>query len=174
MQDIGWKKFLLVAVAVTVGANLAGKFLGRIASDRESQRAAGPITIPQLQVVSSSQSADGVTEQDLSPQLAEGIARHGVSRITAKLEAMAKQSGLELPTPRIHSESTVIQTKGRKLAIIRYEINAATRAVEIIGISGSLLNRVMCTRDSLDEILITSGPCADKIHEVFGVKIGGS
>ena len=173
MQEIDWKKFLLIAVAVIIGANLAGNFFGRIVSDSGPQRAAGPVAVPQLQVVSSSQSADGVTEQDFSPQLAEAIARHGVSRITAELEAMAKQSGLKLPTPRIHSESTVIQTKGRKLAIIRYEINAATRAVEIIGISGSLLHRVMCTRDSLDEILITSGPCAEKIHEVYGVRIGG-
>ena len=123
--------------------------------------------------MSSSQSSEGVTATQLTPQLAAKLEEYGASGIAAKLAALAKQTGASYSTPRITTESTVIQTRGKTLIVVRYQIGAAARAVEAIGISGPNLQRVMCTRDSLDEILLTVGPCAEKTQEVHGVVIGG-
>ncbi len=90
----------------------------------------------------------------------------------AKLGAIAKDAGVPSPEARIQSESTVVETQGKKLVIVRYEINSTSRGVEILSITGPTLNRVMCARDSLEEILLVSGPCATKIQEVHGVRIG--
>jgi hypothetical protein len=86
---------------------------------------------------------------------------------------MAKDAAVTSLEARIQSESTVVETQGKKLVIVRYEINSTSRGVEILGIKGSNLNRVMCVRDSLDETLLVSGPCALKIQEIHGVRISG-
>jgi len=166
MNQVDWKKFALIAIVALVGAKLVGTYMGRAAT---VQSPSAPT--PLLHVTASTQTADGVTDSDLSPQVAQALERYGVSRISANLEAMAKQSGVQSPMP-VSSGSVVIDTQGKHLVVIRYEIGSSARAVEIVGIAGPDLKRVMCTRDTLEEILLTSGPCADKIREVHGVKIG--
>lgn len=173
MPGVDWKKFLLAAAAILIIGNLSTTYFQQ--SDRAASPQPNPATGPtaELRVLSSTQSADGLTEADLTPQLASALEKHGASRISAKLDAMAKQGGTSLPPPQILTESTVVQAQGKKLVIIRYEINATARAVEIVGISGANADRVMCTREALDEILLTVGPCAQKVKEVHGVGIGG-
>ena len=171
MQQVDWKKFFGVVVVLLLLGNFANSYYER--RDRQASTAVPiPGTTPPLRVMSSSQSSDGVTAAQLTPQLAAKLEEYGTSRIAAKLAAMATQAGASHPTPKITAESTVIQTQGKTLIVIRYQINAAARAVEAIGISGQNLRRVMCTRDSLEEILLTIGPCAEKILEVHGVAIG--
>lgn len=171
MQGVDWKKFFLVAVAILLIGNLSSNFL-----KRRDHSAMPPATSTkpslELRVLSSTQTADGATEADLTPQFASALEKHGVSRIAATLEATAKQAGTSLPPTQIHSESTVVQTQGKKLIIIRYEINSTARAIEVVGISGPNADRVMCTREALDEILLNTGPCAQKVKEVHGVSIG--
>ena len=172
MQNTDWKRFFLVAALILITANLAGTFLGRAVNQREAQGAAEAPIRPELRVMTSSQSSDGARQEDFTPQLAEVMEKYTVGRLTAKLEAKAKEAGMKLPPPIIRSESTVFETQGKRLVIVRLEINSTARAVEVLGIDGPTLNRVMCVRESLDEILIASGPCGEKIREVHGVKIG--
>jgi hypothetical protein len=126
----------------------------------------------ELQVVVTRQLSEGLSERDFTPELAQAIKEHAISRITTKLQALARESGASSTRPNIQSESTVIEAQGKKLVVIRYQINSVSRGLEILGISGTTLNRVLCARDSLEEILITSGPCATKIKEIHGVTIG--
>lgn len=173
MQNVNWKKFAVTAVVVLVVANLAGNFLGRTVSEREAASSTTATVSPPLRVVASSQSSDGAKPEDISPQLAEALANHVSERLKTKLEAQAKQAGQRFSPPTIRSESTVVDVQGKKLIVNRYEINSASRIVEILSITGPTLHRVMCTRDSLDEILVASGPCGEKVLEVHGVKLGG-
>lgn len=172
MQQIEWKKFF-VAFAVLV---LVGNFANSYYERRDRQASLIPLAAPatpEVRVTSSSQSSDGVTAAQLTPELASRLEQYGANTISAKLVAMAKQTGAPSITPKVATESTVIQTQGKTLVVIRYQINGVTRAVETIGIAGSDLQRVMCTRDSLDGIPLTVGPCAKKIQEVHGVAVGG-
>lgn len=173
MQGVDWKKFLFVVVAFLLIGNLLANYFRQRDREASSPASASTPVSTQLRVLSSTQSADGVSESDLTPQLASALEKHGAGRIAAKLEALAKQAGAPAIPPQIQSESVIVQTQKKKLAIIRYEINRTARAVEVIGISGADLNRVMCTRDTFEEILLTTGPCAEKIREVHGVRIGG-
>ena len=173
MHQVDWKKFILVAIMVLVAANLAGSFLGRAVNTAQAPSTPASVGSPELRVAAASQTSDGVTDADLSPQLAQALEKYGVGRISAKLEAMATQAGVQSSQPNIRSESTVINTEGKHLVIIRYEIDSRSKLVEIMGIAGPNTHRVMCARDNLEEILLTSGPCAEKIREVHGVKIGG-
>ncbi len=173
MQGVDWKRFFAVVVALLLLGNLANNYYER--RDRLASEPPSTVrsAIPELRVMSSSQSADGVSDADITPQFADALGKYGEGRLAMKFEAMDKQAGISAPSPQIRSESTVVKAQGKSLAIIRYEINGAGRAVDIVGISGKNLDRVMCTRGNLDEILIATGPCAQKIQEVHGVKIGG-
>lgn len=171
MQTVDWKKFVLAGLALTVGLSLLGRFMGQ--TENASQVQQVHVAPSVVRVVASSQSSDGVTEANLTPDFAKALETHAVSRISAKLGAAAKDAGVASSEARIQSESTVVETQGKKLVIIKYKINSTSRGVEILGISGPTLNRVMCARDSLEEILLVSGPCATKIQEVHGIRIGG-
>lgn len=171
MQGVDWKKFILVVAALWLMGTITNNYYASRDRIAAQPHPIAQIVAPELRVISSSQSADGVTEKDLTPQLADAMGKYGVERLTAKMGAMAKQAGVTA-TPKISSEPTVIQTQGKKLVVIRYLFNDSARGIEIIGISGLNLDRVMCTRESLDEILIASGACAQKIQEIYGVKIG--
>lgn len=161
------------AAAILLAAQTNPLSTSEISRTSTSKPAIPAAPSTELLVLSSTQSADGVAESDLTPQLASAWEKHGAGRIAAKLEAMAKQAGVSLPPPQIKSESTVVEAQGKRLAIIRYEINATARAIEVIGISGPNLDRVMCTRETLDEIFLTIGPCAQKVKTVHGFSIGG-
>lgn len=171
MQTVDWKKFVLAALALTVGLSLLGRFMAETENAGQVQQAQ---VAPQVvRVVASSQPSEGATDANLTPDFARALEKHAVARIGSKLEAAAKHAGNASPEANIQSESTVVETQGKKLVVIRYEIDSTSRGVEILGISGPTLNRVMCARDSLEEILLVSGPCATKIQEVHGVRIGG-
>lgn len=170
MQGVDWKP----AVLVTAGLLIVGNSLSSYYSSRDAAPRPRTLARPtaELQVISSSQSADGATEADFNATTAANLERYAAGRIAAKLDALAKQAGLSLPSPQIRTESTVVKVLDRRLIVIRYEINSSSRGVEVLGITGANLNRVVCARETLDEILISAGPCADKIREVHGVDFG--
>lgn len=172
MAGTDWKRVALVAFALIVFGNLANRYFEQ--RDGSSQVLPPPAlqAVPELRVLSTSQSSEGVKESDFSPQLADKMAEYGAGRISAKIEAIYKQQGGAVKAPKIDSTATVVKSQERTLIVVRYEIEAKARSVEVIGVSGGDLHRVTCTRDSLEEILITSGPCAQKIVEVFNVKVG--
>lgn len=171
MQGVDWKWFLLVAAAVLLIGNLSATYFEQRDRGATPPATAATKSSAEMQVLSSTQSSDGATEADLTPQFANALEKHGVSRIASTLEATAKQAGVSMPPAQIHSESTVVQSQGKKLVIVRYEIGSTARAVEVIGISGANAYRVMCTREALDAIPLTTGPCAQKVKEVHGVSI---
>ena len=171
MQYIDWKRIGLVVFVLVVLGNLANNYYDR--RDRLAVEHARSIqnSLPELRVLSSSQSSDGVSEGDLTPQLADQMAKYGASRLASKFEEIYRQSGTLSSAPKILSDATVVKVQEKTLIIVRYDINASAKAVEIFGVSGLNLDRVMCTRESLDDILITSGPCAQKILEIHGVTL---
>ena len=171
-QNVDWKKFALTAVVLTLGASLLGRFIGQEPPHQGQQAQVQPARL-QVRVVASSQSSEGATEANLTPEFAQALEKHAVAQIGVKLQAVAKEAGIASPEARIQSNSTIVETQGKKLVVIRYEINSSSRGVEVLGIAGPTLNSVMCVRDSLEEILLTSGPCAAKIQEVHDVHIGG-
>lgn len=171
MQTVNWNKIVLVAVALTLGLSVLGGLMKQTGNTPQMQQEQATAAV--LRVVASSQSSDGVTEADLTPDFAKALEQHAIVRINAKLGAMAKDAGVISPDASIQTESTVVETQGKKLVIVRYEINSTSRGVEILGITGPNFNRVMCARDSLEEILLVSGPCAIKIQEIHDVRFGG-
>ena len=172
MQQVEWKKLLIVVALLLIVGSFANRYFDQ-RDKREPSVMSATASTPPLQVVSSSQSSEGVTEEQLTPQFAAKLKEYGASRISAKLEALARQAGVAYLQPKIVSESTVIQAQGKNIVLIRYQINSAARAVEALGISGSNLHRVMCTRESLEDISVSVGACAQKIKEIHGVTIGG-
>lgn len=172
MQGVEWKRFALAAIAIIVIGNLANKYFDRRDQLATEQPQSIQATNPELRILASSQSADGVEDTDFTPQLADEMAKYGVGRLTSKMEAIHNKAGGKFPPPQIWANATVVNANGKTLVIVRYEINAAAKAVEVLGVSGPNLDRVMCTRESMEEILITSGPCAQKLLEIHGVRLG--
>jgi hypothetical protein len=172
MPTVDWKRFAFAALAGMLIWNFGNSYLGRRNGSDGGPAPQEPTQNIEVKVAASSQSADGVSEEQLSPQLADAMAKHAEERLVAKLQAIARQAGITRPAPQIQSQAVIVQAQGRKLVVIRYQIDGTARAVEVFGISGKDAHRVMCTRETLEEILVTVGPCADKIKEVHGVTLG--
>ena len=72
----------------------------------------------------------------------------------------------------ISSEATYVESGSMKLAVIRFFLSSdGSSAVFVHGIIGNELKRIGCVKISNERIPISYGTCADKIKEVFGIKI---
>ena len=169
MQNIEWKKMLLVVFVLIVGTAIVDYLVLKKGAGRPGSLE--PSNKQELRTIVTSQSADGVTDDQLTQEVAVAWERYAADRIASKTTAIAKERDIKGSIPSIKSESVVIQTKNRRLIVVRMLINETARSVEILGIQGETLLRVMCVRESLDEILLTTGSCADQIHETFGVRL---
>jgi hypothetical protein len=175
MQKVKWSGFIATA-SILMLLFVMGRQAGSWADDPDSdgrQVSSSPRAVQPLKVFVSSSSAEGVGEAQLTPAVAAALERHVVGGVSEKLRGLARQRGVVGYEPTISSSSVLIETQGRKLVVIKMEIDANSRTVVVAGIDGDTLHRVFCARDSLDEIFLTNGACAEKIQAIHGVRLSG-
>ena len=73
--------------------------------------------------------------------------------------------------PKVNAKSVYMRVGGKKLAIIKINMDSLMRSTTIIGIKGNELHRVSCIRASNHDISVWSGVCGKKIEETFNVSI---
>lgn len=124
-------------------------------------------------VISSVQSAEGVTDADLDLVTLKILETWTVNTILEKGKSKYAELGYDPNTfnPEIDANSVYVSVSGKKLAVIRINIGNLIRAVTIMGIKGNELHRVGCMRSSNHDIPVWSGECGNKIQEVFGVTL---
>ena len=119
------------------------------------------------------QTSEGVTEADLDQQGLKNLENWIVEMWRQK----AKNSFIEMGgkpeafKPNMTAKSVYVTAEGKKLAIIKVNMDNAVRMVTIMGIVGDELHRVGCLRASNHDIPVWSGECGKKVNEVFGVSI---
>ena len=170
MKQFDWKYLLLFLLAIPVVNQLAG-YLGTSAAQQVNEREAAnrPVQAADqsIRVIASSQDAQGVTQKNLDMAFLKNLEEYTVERIRTKIRELPNSPQID-----ITSEATYVESGPMNFAVIRLRGSDNSNQVLVHGIVGNELKRVTCLRNSTETIPISYGVCADKIKEIFGMKIG--
>lgn len=124
-------------------------------------------------VLSSSEDSGGTKQEGLNPEVLRMLERRSVELLEAKMAAYLKSQGQSAQVPKLQSEAHYMQAGAMKLAVVRVKYPQSVNQVFVYGIRGSEFHRVACARTSKFEesIPLFSGPCGDRVRQVFGVSI---
>lgn len=158
----GW----VFVIAMALFLPWYGRFLGERANARE-QAASPPVaTAAGLQVMTSEQDAEGVTEADLTPAYAQSFAAYTAAR-SAEL---AKQHTSE-PLPPLTSAGTIITIDGKRLAVARTMAEGQVIALTVLGFQGTSAIRVACVATDETPVQLTSPQCRQAIEQAYGLSL---
>lgn len=174
MKKWTWKHLILFILAIPVLNHMAG-YLGRSTAQHVNEREAA--SAPQsglnqrIKVVASSQDSDGLTQKNFDLNFLKSLEAYTVERVKMKTNEYLSSQGLPSTNVDFISEANYVESGSIKLGVIRLRTSEGSIGVFIVGILGNELKRVGCVRDSTETIPISYGVCADKIKEVFGIKM---
>ena len=119
------------------------------------------------------QDAEGVTESSLDQAGLKNLETWLVQTMLQKGRNKYAEMGYNPKDfkPEVSANSVYIRAGGKKLAVIKINMDNSSRSVTIMGIKGNELHRVSCIRASNHDIPVWSGECGNKIQETFGVSI---
>ena len=169
------KTLLLTALGLIVVVPTA-KWIGRTAAEAQNAREgrSGDYveelnsmdrSLPVAHVVVSRQGAEGVTVADLTPEFLQNLNAWTQER----LRANGAKHGL--PADQLTTESVYVESGSQKYAVTRISDGVFKPSAIIFGIKGSEAVRITCgVREKADVELMT-GPCNEKVREVFGVPL---
>jgi hypothetical protein len=114
-----------------------------------------------------------LSEADLDAGFLLRLQAQLVAAQTARTREALRANGYseDFPPPRV--SSTYVNSNGHRYGLVRSRIakdDANVEAVLIVGVVDGQLRRVVCT-STVGEVPISSGPCAEKIAEAFGVAL---
>lgn len=143
---------------------------GSAARPTAQQVAPSNVQRPGVDVVTAvaTQSSEGVTEADLDQQGLMRLQDWVVNMTVEKTALVSGDSEFDTVafTQSLSPQSVYITVAGKKFAVTKMSPPGA-RLVSIIGISGDELIRVVCVRDSPEEIVVLSGACGQEISRSF-------
>lgn len=171
MKGTTWKMVLTLLIGIPILNFVAGQ-LGKSAAEHEAATRQAAPSASTIRTLVSSQDAEGLTQAQLDLNFLKNLEAHTVERATIKAKEHLAAAGYPNSSVQYISEATYIESSTMKLALIRMSAQGI-RQIFIAGIVGPELKRVLCQRESEEAIPVTSGVCADKIKEVFGVSLGG-
>ena len=119
------------------------------------------------------QSSEGAKEADLDQAGLEGLEAWIVETMLKKGRNKFAEMGYDPKNfkPDLSANSVYITAEGKKLAVIKVNMDNSMRSVTLIGIQGAELLRVSCIRASNHDISVWSGECGDEVRKTFGVSI---
>lgn len=143
------------------------QFLGVIPAALGADRVA-PIT-----AMITIQDTEGTSEADLNIESLKKLEQWLVQTTLQRARANYAKQGFDPKTfnPKINVGSLYTVASGKKLAIVKLNMDNQVRTVWIMGFQRGEFLRVTCIRGSNHDIAIFSGECGQKITEAFGVSI---
>ena len=168
----------ILPVVYIVGAVLLAMITGPdFAESNKFQKTTSPVSqqssIKPVQAFTTVQSSDGATESDLNQEVLSNIETWLVETMLQKGRNKYAEMGYNPKdfNPKISANSVYVTAGGKKLAVIKINMNQNMRTVTIMGIKGNEFQRVNCIRASNHDIPVWSGPCGDEVRKTFGVSL---
>ena len=125
-------------------------------------------------VIASNQHSDGIKQRDMDQGFLYRFQEYEKEIFLANLRQQIEAMGKRLPANfDVPTETFYITAGSRKLATIRFKVSGAN-SIQLLGIIGNNMHRVICFNQSEEKVSLFYGPCANKLKEVFGVNLNGS
>lgn len=112
-----------------------------------------------IKTLASSQDAEGLTEATMNIEALRNLEIYVSRRLVEK-------TGIE--SHKI--ESTYLDVSGKRLGVVRVKLTAA-RMIFVFGFFKDEFRKVLCVRESEDDIPLLTGACGDKLNETFGLAL---
>lgn len=124
-------------------------------------------------VISSSQNSKGLKESDLNQSLLTFWENFLVKTTTSNVYRNFAEQGQDPSKLKLNIErnSVFVTVEGKKLAVMRLNLNNLVRHVIVMGIKGNEIYRVTCIRGSNHSISILFGKCGEEVKKTFGVEV---
>ena len=170
-------KFILPIVYFASAVLLAMATAPLFAGSQGIQKTATPSyqnsEIKSVKAYTTVQTSEGVTEADLDQAGLSNLETWLVETMLQKGRNKYAEMGYNPKdfNPKVSANSVYINAGGKKLAVIKINMDNSMRLVTIMGIKGAELYRVSCIRASNHDIPVWSGPCGDEVKKTFGVSI---
>lgn len=118
------------------------------------------------------QDAEGVTQSDFNLDMLRAFENHTVASMKEKVSVNLRDKGYPNAKVDIVASSVYLEVSNKKLAVIKLKhLPYSLNQVFVFGIVGKELRRVICTRQTADQIPLSYGSCSKKIEEAYGIKL---
>ncbi len=119
------------------------------------------------------QATEGMTESDLSVEGLKNLEQWLVQTTLERARANYAKQGFDPKTfkPKLNVGSVYTQAGGKKLGVIKLNMDNQIRTVWVLGFNRKEFLRVTCIRGSNHDIPVFSGECGNKVTEAFGVSL---
>jgi len=173
MKPINWR-LIMFGLVVLFAAGPIGKYMRQQPNERErtTQPTNSAVSPSDIQVIVSSQDAEGATQQDLDLAFLKNFESYSIERIKQLTKNHLASTGSQAVDVALTAESNYIEVNGIKLALIRVRAADSTfNQIMVLGIVGNEIKRIGCIRNAAEAVPVSYGPCGEKIHAVFGVTL---
>jgi hypothetical protein len=174
-RDFG-RTLLIVAALAIIIVPLA-RFVGRQAAEAENTRESrgAPVNLhsDNVRTMVSSQTSDGLTPDDMTQDWLNQIAEYSRQRVVANATRSWDESAVPEADREVTAEPVFVEVSGKKLGVVRFRMAGGMASTAmIIGLQGASLVRVICADESLGDVVVTAGPCAQAVNDAFDVDFG--
>lgn len=170
-----WGMLLAGFVIVPPVASWVGRTAGGANTSREMVESSGSASVPEVKTIASSQRADGLSDQLMDQSFLSKLNSYTVERQVVNTKRALQNRGITTPVPQPTSSSVYVMSGGHKVAVVRTRMakgGVAVHSAFLLAVFGQEVRRVGCFSPER-EVSITFGPCADKVEETYGFRIGG-
>lgn len=163
--------YFLAAVLLSAGTT------PMLAESASIQKSSAPVahhpSIKPVMAFTTTQRSEGLTEANLDQSWLKNLETWIVETMLQKGRNKFAEMGYNPKDykPKVSANSVFVNTGGKKLAVIKVNMDESMRLVTIISIQGSEILRVNCVRASNQDISVWSGECGNEIKKAFGVTI---
>jgi hypothetical protein len=119
-------------------------------------------------VITGSQSADGVTQNDFDMKMLAAIELMTKNKVKEKMDSYLTAQGVKDAKFEVIASSVYVNVQSMKLAVVKLKIESSNQ-VHIYGVKGDELLRVVCLGQTKEPVPISNGKCAQAIKKVYGV-----
>lgn len=170
-------KSVLPVIYLVAAVFLSAATAPLLAESGSVQKSSAPIAqqseMKPVMAFTTTQSAEGVSESDLDQPGLKNLETWIVETMLEKGRNRFSEMGYNPKDfkPKVAANSVYINAGGKKLAVIKINMDSSMRSVTVMGINGAELLRVSCIRASNHDIPVWSGECGNEVRKTFGVSI---
>lgn len=168
------KQWVLAIVGMIVVAPVA-QFLGRSLGQMQNSTSVPSNRIEKVgrdtQVYVSKQGADGVSNDQASLEFAQAVGDWSLGRMRANTDRILREMGSSVDTSQMRQETVLVPSNGLNLIFTRIFIGDSNFALQVAGIQGNEMTRVLCMSPQVDQRVMLAGKCSDGLQKQFGLQL---